>query len=222
MKRDNRKSLKKEIGLKIGIMVAAFAFLAAAAVYAVMLKIEKEMLAGEKQISVWVFKEEIESNRIVMEDEITSLVEAVSYPESLVPEKAIKAGESLPYGKAQCHFGKGTVLCEEMFRDVGPEENRYREPVIATVEVADLMAAVGGILRKGDKINLYIFKEEQEIGRYEEVLVENVFDTSGMSIPGEETQPASRINVYLERDEVAEFYRIQQEAVVRSAKLVQP
>lgn len=222
MKREKRKSSKKEIALKLGIAVAFFAFVAAAAVYAVMLKIEKEMLAGEKQVPVWVFKEEVESNRIVKEDEITSLVEAVSYPESLVPDKAIMEGESLPFGKAQCHLGKGTVLCEEMFCDVGPEVNRYREPVIATVEVADLMAAVGGILRKGDKINLYIFKEEQEIGRYEEVLVENVFDASGMSIPGEEIQPASRINVYLERDEVAEFYRIQQEAVVRSAKLVEP
>lgn len=222
MKRDNRKSTKKEMGLKIGIMVAVFAFLAAAAVYAVMLKIEKEMLAGEKQISVWVLKEEIERNRIVQDEELKNLVEPVSYPESLVPEKAILDTELIPSGKALCQLGKGTVLCEGMFRDVELEVKHYKDPVIATVEAADLMAAVGGIIRKGDIINLYIFKEGQEIGRYEDVLVEDVFDASGMSIPGEETQPASRMNVYLERDEVAEFYRIQQEAVVRSAKLNQP
>lgn len=222
MKRDNRKSTKKEMGVKIGIMVAAFAFLAAAAVYTVMLKIEKEMLTGEKQISVWVFKEEIERNRIVQDDELKNLVEPVSYPESLVPEKAILETELLPSGKALCRLGKGTVLCDGMFRDVELEVKHYKDPVIATVEAADLMAAVGGIIRKGDIINLYIFKEGQEIGRYEDVLVEDVFDASGMNIPGEETQPAARMNVYLERDEVAEFYRIQQEAVVRSAKLNQP
>lgn len=222
MKREKTKNSKKEIGLKLGIVVAVFAFLASAAVYAVMLKIEKEMLAGEKQISVWVLKEEIERNRIVQDEELKNLVEPVSYPESLVPEKAILDTELIPSGKALCQLGKGTVLCEGMFIDVGLDEQRYREPVIATVEVEDLMAAVGGILRQGDKINLYIFKEEQEIGRYEDVLVEDVFDGSGMSILGEETQPASRINVYLERDEVAEFYRIQQDAVVRSAKLIQP
>lgn len=222
MKRVKTKSSKKEMGLKIGIAVTICAFLAAAAVYAVMLKIEKEMLIGEKQVSVWVLKEEIEKSRILKEGELAGLMEQVFYPESLVPDKAIMDGESLPFGKTLCHLGKGTVLCDGMFTDVELDVKRYREPVIATVEAEDLMAAVGGILRRGDRINLYIFKEEQEIGRYEEVLVEDVFDGSGMSIPGEETQPATRINVYLERDEVAEFYRIQQEAVVRTAKLIQP
>ena len=39
MKREKRKSSKKEIALKLGIAVAFFAFVAAAAVYVVMLKI---------------------------------------------------------------------------------------------------------------------------------------------------------------------------------------
>lgn len=83
-----------------------------------------------------------------------------------------------------------------------------KEPVIAGFKADDLYQVVGGVLRAGDRIHIYRVSEEKETTLiWDNVYICQVFDQSGVSIEsGNSTAAAQRINVYLDREDVEEFY----------------
>ena len=64
-----------------------------------------------------------------------------------------------------------------------------------------------GVLRSGDRVNIYSVKEETVTLVWQDVFVQQVFDASGTAIAsGDTTAAAQRINVYLNQEDVERFY----------------
>ena len=88
------------------------------------------------------------------------------------------------------------------------EHTVVSEPVVAGLRAEDLYQVVGGVLRAGDRIHIYRVDEEgKAVLAWENVYVQGVFDQSGTAISNEDRNTAAqRINVYLDKKVVEEFY----------------
>lgn len=222
MKKEKKIKTKKETLFQVCIGMAFLAFLAAMVLYVLLLHMEKQAIVEEEKTTVWVFREEVQEQQILGSSQLEAILEERSLPSSLVPDNAVRVNDNVPAGKAKCKISAGTILTADLFGDENAFLKTYKQPVLVAVEVNEYAGVVGGVLRPGNYVDIYILKDGEEIGRYDNVLVGQVFDGSGMRIPGEDTeQPMTRFNVYLEKEQASEFYRLQQDAVIRTAMKVE-
>ena len=95
--------------------------------------------------------------------------------------------------------------------------------VIAGFRAEDLYQVVGGVLRAGDRIHIYCVEQEEEEQNgkllWENVFVQQVFDRNGAAIGGDDgTTPAQRVNIYMEKERVADFYAALAQGSLRVVK----
>ena len=81
----------------------------------------------------------------------------------------------------------------------------------------------GGVLRAGDRIHIYCVEQEEEEQNgkllWENVFVQQVFDRNGAAIGGDDgTTPAQRVNIYMEKERVADFYAALAQGSLRVVK----
>ena len=97
---------------------------------------------------------------------------------------------------------------EDMFETKNEITAQMEEPVVAGLRADDLYQVVGGVLRAGDRIHIYRVNEEGEAElAWENVYVQGVFDQSGTAISNDDRDTAAqRINVYLDKKVIEEFY----------------
>ena len=175
------------------------AFIAAAAVFAVMLQTEKRTLAEYEKKEVYVAATDIPRGEELTQGNIEDYVMSLEIDQRIVPVTAVMDRDSL-YG-------------------------RMTEPVIAGFRAEDLYQAVGGVLRAGDRIHIYcIDKDKEEFPSenpgWQNLFVQQVFDQSGNIIPCEDTTtPAQRVNIYLDNKNVEEFYRNLAKGSLRVVKI---
>ena len=95
--------------------------------------------------------------------------------------------------------------------------------VTAGFRAEDLYQVVGGVLRAGDRIHIYCVEQEEEEQNgkllWENVFVQQVFDRNGAAIGGDDgTTPAQRVNIYMEKERVADFYAALAQGSLRVVK----
>ena len=118
-----------------------------------------------------------------------------------------------------------------MFTAVNDITKDMTQPVVAGFKADDLYQVVGGVLRSGDRINIYQVNENANKGDTSQslantddnwtdassdtaaslvwgnVFVQEVFDSAGAVIStSDSTTPAQRVNIYMDNDNVAAFY----------------
>ena len=195
MERGKRETVAgRAIKLWTGAIFAAF--LAAAAVYAALLQAEKNVLSEYEKAQAWVAIKDIPAGELLTEANAKEYFAAVLADASLVPETALESREEAKGLVAVAKIEKGVLLTKGM-----------QEPVVAGFKAEDLSQVVGGVLRAGDRIHIYASEEETTNLIWENVYVQQVFDTSGRAIGNEDHETAAqRINVFLDKDEVEAFY----------------
>ena len=129
-----------------------------------------------------------------------------------------RGGRIAAYGVEQ-----GMVLTTGMLRELSEITEQMREPVIAGFRAEDLYQVVGGVLRAGDRIHIYCVEQEEEEQNgkllWENVFVQQVFDRNGAAIGGDDgTTPAQRVNIYMEKERVADFYAALAQGSLRVVK----
>lgn len=140
----------------------------------------------------------------------------------LIPKKAVKSLEQLE-GLIPCsNIDAGTMVTLGMFENINDITAEMAEPVIAGFKSEDLYQVVGGVLRAGDRIHIYTVKETGEtVLCWENIYIEEVFDMSGTSISNEDnTTAAQRINVYLDKSDIEEFYTNLANGTLRVVKVL--
>lgn len=198
----------------------AAALLAAVAVFGVMLQLEKTTLAAYEKAPIYVASRQIPKGLMITEENRKEYFEEIMLEKSAIPEVAICNAEQVTGLVARVTVTEGAYLMADMFEKRNDITAQMSEPVVAGLRADDLYQVVGGVLRAGDRIHIYRVDEEGEaVLAWENVYVQGVFDQSGTAIPSEDrTTAAQRINVYLDKKVVEEFYSQMHAGTLRIVK----
>lgn len=203
--REMRKSTKNKIWN--GSILAAF--IAAAAVFAIMLQTEKKVLTEYEKIAVCVVNVDLPKGESITAENIRNYIRMEEIDRKIVPDTALKDMEEI-IGRITTHrIDKGSVVTGEMLESEEQITGEMEEAVIVGFRAEDLYQAVGGVLRAGDRIHIYCIDKEavEEKTAWKNLFVQQVFDQNGNVIgSGDTTTPAQRINVYMDNNKVDDFY----------------
>lgn len=191
---------------KTGGVIAALA--AAAAVFIVMLQLEKGMLMKYEKGTVYVAAAEIPRGQMVTAENQDLYFQEKLLDSSCIPDSALRNQEQVTGLAASFDIAPGVLLAEGMFESLDDILKGMREPVVAGFKAEDLYQVAGGVLRAGDRIHIYrVSGEGQAVLVWDNVYVQEVFDQAGSRIAsGDSVTAAQRINIYLDKKDVEAFY----------------
>jgi hypothetical protein len=206
--------------MKLWLGTAAAAFSVALAVFVVMLQTEKNILSGYERGEIYVAADNITSGQAITEENIESFVELKSMEKEMIPDNAVADISALAGKNADRDIDSGTILTLGMFETVNGETLGMSEPVIAGIKADDLYQFTDGVLRAGDRICIYNEDEDGNVRlKWSNIYVQQVFDGSGRTIAVNDTENAAqRINVYMDKSDIEEFYTDISSGTVRVVK----
>lgn len=219
-----KEGKKEKLGFRLvkfwaGASIAAF--MAATAIYLVLIQTEKNLLEGYEKGEVYLALKDIPSGQLITEENMTDFFLSAEMDAKLIPENCIKDPDEVSNLIASGKIDKGVILTRGMFQSVEEVTKGMAEPVVAGFRAEDLYQVVGGILRAGDRIHIY--GSEEGVGTFliwENVYVQQVFDSGGTIIEnGDETTSAQRVNIFLDKKDVETFYARLEQGSLRVVKI---
>lgn len=190
---------------KKGSIIAAL--LSSVAVFVIMLQIEKGVMDNYVKETVLVAITDIPKGTKVSEDSLQDYYDWKEVDATVIPASACRGIEQVVNKMIKYEVDAGSIVTEGMFTDEEEFRKDYKEPVIAGIKADDLYQVIGGRLRTGDVIHIFAVKEDGLGKSWDNIRVHSVYDQNGAFIQtSDETSPAQRINLYLEKDEVEDFY----------------
>lgn len=204
---------------------AAFAALVAAViVFCVLLNVEKNMMEEFEKGKILVTVKEIAMGTILTEYNMDEYVEEKELDIQLIPSAAVTQKEVLYQQIATNNLDQGTMITNAMFTKIDRQIGGLREAVVAGFKAEDLYQVVSGILRSGDHIHIYTV--DPETGNtflvWENILVREVFDAAGVSIPAQDrTTAAQRVNILMDKVNVEQFYSELAKGSLRVVKVIE-
>ena len=186
----------------------AVGLILAVIVYAVMLNAEKNLLENYEKGTVYIATQIIPSGQLLTAENYQSFFKAQEIDETLIPAASIQMPEELENMVARYDIDTGTMITRGMFESVNEITAEMEEPCITGFKADDLYQVVGGVLRAGDRIHIYRVSEDNETTLiWGNVYVAGVFDQAGNQIAsGDTLTAAQRINIYLDNEDVPQFY----------------
>ena len=206
---------------KTGGVIAAL--VAAVTVFCVMLQVEKSALTGYEKGTVCMAVAEIPKGQQITAENYSEYFVLRDVDAGIISGAAIRDAESLQGLVANYDIDAGTLVTEGMFRHRTTITKGMKSPVIAGFKAEDLYQVVGGVLRAGDRIHIYSVSEEHEaILIWDDIYVQGVFDQAGIQVDnGDRMTAAQRINIYLDKSEVEEFYSELASGTLRVVKVLE-
>ena len=218
-KKRNREKRMDRGRLKTGGILAAF--IAAVMVFTVMVQTEKRILTQYEKGVVYTAARAIPRGTLITEENWKSYFREQELDKTCIPDAALTNAAQAEGLAAVYDIDCGTLLTDGMFEPVNLILEGMREPVIAGLKAEDIFQVAGGILRSGDRIHIYSVGEDGTVLVWPGIYVQQVFDAAGNSIGNEDrTTAAQRINVYLDREEIPEFYAALDKGLLRAVKVV--
>ncbi len=202
-----------------GSIIAAL--VAAIAVFMVMLQMEKNVLTQYEKGGIYIAAKEIPKGESITKQNYMEYLQYKELDKNCIPKTAISAPQQIDNLVPLYEIEQGVLLTMGMFEPVNEITKNMEKPVIAGFRAEDIYQVVGGVLRAGDRIQLY---HVDETGRaylvWDNVFVQQVFDSSGLAIANTDTNKAAqRINVYMDANEVEEFYSHMAAGSIRVVKV---
>lgn len=206
MRKKNIKLINKQNILPGAI---AASLLASLFVYLILLNIEKNALSNYEKGSVIVAAANIARGEVFTQDNINQFFVEAEMDKNLIPSSAVTDFATLGQMTAAADVDKGSVITSSMLDNREEMIGSMNKPVVAGFKADDLYQVVSGTIRTGDRIHIYTVDEDLNTAYlvWEDVLVQQVFDTNGNSIPAQDKESAAaRVNIVLEEDSVEQFY----------------
>lgn len=215
------KKEKKQTWTKVWMGSIVAALVAAIAIFAVMLEMEKKVLGGYERGAIYVAAAEIPKGVFITEQNADKYLRLEEIDKRIIPKTALQSPAQLAGLVAVENIEQGVLLTEGMFETWNHITSEMEEPVIAGFKAEDLYQVTGGVLRAGDRIHIYTVSQMGRAGLiWENVYVEQVFDGSGAAIKGGDiTSAAQRLNVYLDAKDVERFYTELAQGTLRVVKV---
>lgn len=217
VKGDRRLSVKRlKMGGIIAMLVASFA------IFAAMIQIEKNVLTQYEKDAIYIAAREIPKGQLITEDNYKQYFEEKQLDKSCIPITALRSPEQVAELTAVYTIEQGVLLTQGMFQRMDEILERMEHPVVAGFKAEDIYQVAGGVLRAGDRVNIYSVREDGTNLVWQRVYVQQVFDASGNAIPsGDTSTAAQRVNVCLDEADVEDFYSQLAWGSLRVVKLIE-
>ncbi len=203
---------------KVGISLTALA--AAVAMFVILVQMEKNVLAEYEKGEVYIAAHRIPKGQMITAENYMDYFIIKEMDKKLISDTALTTLQQVQDMAAIYDVEQGTHLTEGMFEELRNIWSGMEEPVIAGFRAEDIYQVAGGTLRAGDRIHIYIVKDETARLAWENIYVQQVFDASGGSISNtDQTMAAQRINIYLDKSDIAAFYSEMADGGLRVVKL---
>lgn len=204
--------------LRTGGILAAL--VAAVAVFAAMVQMEKNILTQYERGRIYTALKAIPEGQMITEENWEQYFQEKQLDKSCIPPTALNSPEQIIGLVAAFPIEQGVLLTQGMFHRLDDILKQMDSPVVAGFKADDISQVAGGVLRAGDRVNIYAVREEGTSLVWADVFIHQVFDASGSSISNaDSTTAALRINVYLDQSEVEEFYSELSNGSLRVVKL---
>ena len=165
---------------------------------------------------------EIPKGQLITEDNYKQYFVEKQLDKSCIPATAIRSPEQVEELAAVYNIEQGVLLTQGMFQRMDEILAQMERPVVAGFKAEDIYQVVGGVLRAGDRVNIYSVKEDSTSRVWQRVYVQQVFDASGNAIQsGDTTTVAQRVNVCIDEADVEDFYTQLAGGSLRVVKLVE-
>lgn len=159
-----KKDKKEKRSILPGVIIASL--LVAVVVYAVLLNAEKTTLSDYEKGSVYVTTKPVPKGTLVTADYVTQK----EVDKSLIPSGAVSNPEDLTGLISVYAVDQGSIITTGMFTAVNDITKDMTQPVVAGFKADDLYQVVGGVLRSGDRINIYQVNENANKGNTSQTL----------------------------------------------------
>lgn len=208
MVKEKRKRMSENIRARLWMGSIIAALVVALTVFVVMIQIEKNILTQYEKGNIYVAIKDIPKGELITAANCDEYFELRQLDKSCIPRTAISGAEQVQNLVASFPIEKGVLLTSGMFEPLNSITAQMKEPVIAGFKAEDLYQVVGGVLRAGDHIHIYSVQEEGvTVLVWQDVYVQQVFDSAGKSVSNDDNSTSSqRINIYLDKEEVEQFY----------------
>lgn len=205
---------------KTGGIIAAL--VASVAVFAVMVQMEKNILTKYERGTVYTAAVKIPQGQQITEDNYRQYFTEQQLDKRMIPQTALCTPEQAAGLVAALDIEQGVVLTEGMFRKLELILAELQMPVVAGFKAEDIYQVAGGVLRAGDRVNIYAVREGETCLVWRNVFVQQVFDAAGSAISnGDTVTAAQRVNVYLDEMDVENFYAELAKGSLRVVKLLE-
>ncbi|MCR4792832.1 MAG: SAF domain-containing protein [Lachnospiraceae bacterium] len=200
--------MKKDRSNKRGIRYGLFAsaIIMSAGVFAVMTYLQKQALSDYEKKEVYVAANDIPRGCVITNENLSEYMVLKSIEAGCVTDRSLTTAGEVCGLSPVYDISAGTILTGSMFTSSTEEMNRMDAPVLAGFRTDDLSRAVSGVLRAGDRIDIYCSDPVSGEGRLlcENVYVESGYDSSGNAV--RDPSVAVMFNVYLESEQAESFY----------------
>ena len=196
----NRKNKESKYGLLIAALITAVA------VFAIMTYFRRQALSDFEKREVYVAVSDIPRGTVISDENAAAYIAVKSVDAGCIPASALTDYRVLSGMSPEFDIAMGTLLTTGMFTDSDDVLAMMKSPVLAGFKTEDLSKAVSGVLRAGDRVDIYATDPETGEGVLlcSDVYVECGYDSSGNPASGGDT--AVMFNVYLESSDARAFY----------------
>lgn len=218
--RKKRERRQGASGLRMGGVVAAL--VASVAIFITMVQMEKNILTQYEKGTIYTAIREIPKGQLITAENYQQYFGEQQLDKSCIPSTALSSPGQVTGLVAAYDIEPGILLTGGMFQELNAILKEMRDPVVAGFKAEDIYQVAGGVLRAGDRVNIYSVKEGETSLVWSDVFVQQVFDASGTAISnGDMITAAQRINVYLNETDVQNFYTELAGGSLRVVKLLE-
>lgn len=181
-KKTSDEKEKREKSILPGVIIVSL--VVAVVAYAVMLNAEKAALSDYEKGAVYIAAKPIPKGQLITEANAREYLMLKEIDQSLIPVSAITDPTELTDLVSVYGIDQGSLLTEGMFDKVLEITQDMADPVIAGCKADDLYQIVGGVLRAGDRINIY--QVDEQAAKVESSQAQPLYSSVN------ETEPAAR------------------------------
>ena len=175
----------------------------AVVIFVILVNVEKNMMKQYEKISVVVCKENISEQSDITKKNKKDYFKVVQVPKNIVPENVYKSLKEVPCGLTTKNIYKKEILIKDDIKSSKSFVKDIEDPVITSISIKSLDKAVGGVLRRGDRVDISIITDDSGS---KSLLLSNVYiieamNSSGEKLTKDKKEAATIFNIIVNKDD---------------------
>lgn len=198
----------------VSAKVILYSIIVTAALYAVLVFIEKSIVNSDDRSPVYVAVKEVPQNMEISEINITEYFKLVDRPDSVIPDGCIVQDTGLIGHITDRTISKNEIVTVTSLSTRDERTKDIVHPIEVSLNASNLSQFVGGVLRTGDYINIWSVKSYtvngEDVTETKQICshayVTRAFSSSGeAAAEGDSDMAAMIVNIVIPEEQEEEF-----------------